>query len=326
MRPPAKQQSASRAPLNHILSTEVHVRVLRVVTRSQGPLGQSEVARRAVLNSSGVRRSLADLAKFGILEFVGIGRRQLVALRDKHPLAPALRSLFASEKEVFEGFVESLRSAIANLTPAPLSAWIEGPVAEGTDREGDTTIVGLLASAANVDTLGRELDSRTIDIMSEYDVMIEVRRWTPADLATTPRSQWSQNAKTLSLHGPAPISFTRQDGPRKNNGVRRSNNHQDLDRRALAIARAIANRLRDDPSLVGAARDFIVRRMEKASPSERVELDEWLGILERLSVRQLRNFLVHRGGRATRLRQSLPFVQILSNDERQSIFESANDD
>ncbi len=326
MRPPAKQQSAFRAPLNHILSTEVNVRVLRIVTSSHGPLGQSEVARRAALNSSGVRRSLADLAEFGILEFVGIGRRQMVALREKHSLAPSLKSLFESEKDVFESFVESLRSTIAKLTPAPLSAWIEGPVAEGTDREGDTTIVGLLASTAVVDTLARDLDSKTIDIMSEYDVMIEVKRYTPADLTTTQRSQWDQDGRTISLYGPARISFTQQDDPHKDKGVRRSSTHQDLDRRALAIARAIADRLSEDPSLVGAARNFVVRRMEKASPSERVELDEWLGILERLSVRQLRNFLTHQGERATRLRQSLPFFQILSNDERESILKGTNDD
>ena len=50
MRPTAEQQSALREPLNYILSTEVNVRVLRVIWRSQSPLGKSEVARRARLN------------------------------------------------------------------------------------------------------------------------------------------------------------------------------------------------------------------------------------------------------------------------------------
>lgn len=323
MRPPAQQQSASRAPLNHILSTEVNVRLLRVITKSHDPLGQAEVARRAALNPSGVRRSLADLAELGILEFVGIGRLQMVTLTRKHPLASALRSLFESEKEVFESFVEDFRSTIANLEPAPLAAWIEGPLAEGNDQRGDTTIVGLLASPASIDKIARDLDSRTIDIMSKYGVIIEVKRHTPAELAETPQPQ---DIKTISLYGPAPISFTRQGDSHASHGGQRSRNHQSVDRRVLAIARAIADRLSEDPSLVDTARAFIVRRMEAASPSERSALDEWLGIIERLSVRQLRNLLVHQGERATRLRQSLPFVEILSKEERESILKGHKDD
>ena len=165
MRPPAERQSALRTPLNDILSTEVNVRVLRVISSSQSPLGKSEVARRAELNPSGVRRSVADLVECGILEPVGVGRQQLVTLSGKHPLAPALRSLFKSEREVFARFLDSLRTTVGRLQPPPDSAWIEGPAAKGNERPRDTIVLGLLASARDVDTIARELDSRTIDIM-----------------------------------------------------------------------------------------------------------------------------------------------------------------
>ncbi len=326
MRPPAERQSALRTPLNYILSTEVNVRVLRVISSSQSPLGKSEVARRAALNPSGVRRSVADLVECGILEPVGVGRRQLVTMRGRHPLAPALKSLFESERDVFAQFLDSLRATVGQLQPPPDSAWIEGPAVQGNDRPRDTIVLGLLASARDVDAIASELDSQTIDIMGKYDVIIEVKRWTAADLATAPRPQWSREEEVISLLGPPPTSFVQQKSRGVDDGNRRSRTHRDLDCRALTIARAIADRLAEDPSLVSAARDFVARRMRDASPRERNDLDEWQRLLERLSVQQLRNFLVHSGERATRLRQSLPFVEVLSNDERHSILENTNDD
>jgi hypothetical protein len=315
-----------RTPLNDILSTEVNVRVLRVLSSSQSPLGKSEVARRAALNPSGVRRSVADLVECGILEPVGVGRRQLVTMRGTHPLAPALKSLFESERDVFAQFLDSLRATVGQLQPPPDSAWIEGPAAQGNDRPRDTIVLGLLASARDVDAIARELDSRTIDIMGEYDVIIEVKRWTAADLATAPRPQWSHEEEVISLLGPPPISFVQQESWGVADGSRRPRTHRDLDRRALTLARVIADRLVEDPSLVSAARDLVVKRMRHATPRERKDLDEWQKLLERLSVQQLRNFLVHSGERATRLRQSLPFVEVLSKEERHSILENTNGD
>jgi hypothetical protein len=177
-----------------------------------------------------------------------------------------------------------------------------------------------------VDAIARELDSRTVDIMGEYDVIIEVQRWTAADLATAPRPRWSREEEVISLVGPPPTSFVRQESRGVDDGSKRPRTHRDLDRRALTIAHAIADRLAEDPSLVSAARDFLARRMRDASPRERKDLDEWQRLLERLSLRQLRNFLVHSGERATRLRQSLPFLEVLSEDERHSILADTNGD
>lgn len=326
MRPPSRRQSALRAPLNDILSTEVNVRVLRVISSSEIPLGKSEVARRAALNPSGVRRSLAELIECGILEPVGVGRRQLVTMRGTHPLAPALKLLFRSEADVFTQLLESLRTAVNDLQPPPDSAWIEGPTARGDDRPRDTIVLGLLASSRDIDAIASELDSRTIDIMGKYDVMIEVKRWTAADLATAHLPQWDREGEVISLLGPLPTVFLEQESRGVNEGHVSSRTHLYLDRRALTIAHAIADRLAEDPSLVGAALDFVMRRLKDASPREQNDLREWQKLLEQLSVRQLRNFLVHSGERATRLRQSLPFVDVLSKDERQTILEDANHD
>jgi uncharacterized damage-inducible protein DinB len=96
-----------------------------------------------------------------------------------------------------------------------------------------------------------------------------------------------------------------------------------VDRRMLELASLIADRLARDPSLVERARDYIARRLDRASAAERRALLEWAQLLESTSLAQLRKFLVDPGERATRLRQSLPFVDVLAKDERDRLFEEA---
>jgi hypothetical protein len=98
--------------------------------------------------------------------------------------------------------------------------------------------------------------------------------------------------------------------------------HAVLDRRALALARAIADRLKVDPSLVDSARRYIDARLTVASPGERLELLEWRDVISDMSVARLRRFLIEESPRATRLRQSLPFLGALSDEERTRINQS----
>jgi hypothetical protein len=88
----------------------------------------------------------------------------------------------------------------------------------------------------------------------------------------------------------------------------------------LKLAGLVADRLARDPSLVERAQKYITRRLNRASAAERRELLEWNQILASTSLAQLRKFLVDPGERATRLRQTLPFVDILSKDERDRLF------
>jgi hypothetical protein len=102
--------------------------------------------------------------------------------------------------------------------------------------------------------------------------------------------------------------------------------HADLDARALGIARAIARRLRHDPTLTKRALRFVEQRMAGASPQERHELDEWAHILRTASTARLRRLLVDPGERATRLRQTLPFLGILSPEQRRTVIDEASSD
>jgi hypothetical protein len=324
MRPPSQSQSALRAPLNDILGTEANVRILRLLATTSVPLSKAAVARQTALNESGVGRAIEDLIDRGILESLGTGSRHLFRLRPEHPLASPLADLFAAERGRFESIVDGLRSTVHLLKPPPRAAWIQGPVATEADEPGDPVIVGILASAKVVDQAVHELRARVIDLERAYDITVSIRGLTSADFAALPAAQRAELEETMPLLGPPPVELL--SGRRAERAETRPRSHEDLDRQALALAQAIAEKLAGDPSLQERARHYIKRRLGRASVRERKELEEWDQILRTMSIARLKRFLVEPSERATRLRQSLPFVDALSKKEREAMRKDGHDE
>lgn len=84
--------------------------------------------------------------------------------------------------------------------------------------------------------------------------------------------------------------------------------------------RLVAAKLRADPALLDKARENL-RRWQKIEGSPSLTLAEWENILSG-STAQVAQFLEERSDTATRLRQSSPFAGILTDAERQIIYES----
>ncbi len=297
----------------------MNVRILRVLSQTTVALGRAEVARRADLNASGVRRSVDALIELGIVEPVGAGTRRPVRLRREHPLAAPLEELFQAERRRFEELLESLRSRTAQLRPPPLAVWIQGPVARDEDGPGDPLVIGLLARAGEVDETADRLRSAVTELVEAYDVLIEVRAVTVPDLQAAPDER-TDLEEVIVLYGPPPRDLLDVE---RESGRTAPGDHARLDRRALALGKALAERIAEDPSLVEKAHRYVRERLERASPGEWRELREWDRILESASLPRLRQLLVDPGERATRLRQTLPFLEALSPDERQEIIEQA---
>ncbi|MGH7564597.1 MAG: hypothetical protein ACREK5_09275 [Gemmatimonadota bacterium] len=127
----------------------------------------------------------------------------------------------------------------------------------------------------------------------------------------------------IPLSGPPPLVLLEEPKERDESDTGRI--HTDPDRRSLALGRAIADRLSQDPSLIERAREYIERRLKRASSGEKKELHEWKRLLESLSPVQIRRLLVDPGERATRLRQTLPFLEALSVEERDRILEEVSE-
>ena len=320
MRPTKHPQSALRCPLNHILGTEANVRVLRVLFLSPVPLGIAELARQTALQASGLSRVCANLEDLGVIETVGRGRNRQFWRRQVRPLVQEIATLFGVEQSRAEQILGRVRAAAQASSGSIGAAWLEGPVADRTDGPGDAIIVGALVDDAAVESVRDQIWAQLLVVQEELDVSIELRLMTQADLRTADESRLRELERAQPLVGAPPIELARPAAPdRSRDPIFRAKRHESVDRRLLRIATAIAERLKRDPSLVQRAMDHVERRLLTASGSERLALREWQALLRSNSAPRLRRLLVQDDARARRLRQSLPFVDVLSPDERKTL-------
>lgn len=307
MRPVATTQSALRAPLNTLLGTEANVRILRVLSLNGTAMGQSELARQTGLNLSGVGRVLGSLEEMGVLEFAG----RAVLLREQHPLASALRSLFQQERQRFEETLGRLAEVCSHLPGPPMSAWVEGPVAGGHDVIGDPLVLGLLVQTARTEEVLEALAVPIDALSEEMDLTIECKVITRADLQAMRGDYLDQLSEALIVFGPPPTLLT---GRRKKTATRK--HHREVDADALERAEAVAQLIKKDPGVVERARRFVQMRLTTASAPERRDLAEWERLLKSSSLPRLRRALVANTERGARLRQSMPFFTVLNPGEQ----------
>ncbi len=331
MRPPALRQSALRTPLNDLLGTEGTVRLLRELALTAVPLGVGPLAERTRLQRAAVRRALMTLVETGLVDVDGGRSAPQYTLRRTHPLASPLTHLYEAERQRAEALFDAIKQVVHHIAPPPMAAWLEGPVAAGTDEPGDPLIVRVIAPARDLGQAVNAVRSALTPLEATLDVTLEVSGATPADLRAQRGSgdAWEARLRTAqSLLGVPPTAYlprpaeqvTVDASSRSPNRVRR---HADLDAQGLGIARAVAERLRRDPTLAARALAFVEQRMASASPQERLELEEWARLLRTASPARLRRILADTGERATRLRQTLPFLGILSPEERQAVLDHA---
>ena len=88
-----------------------------------------------------------------------------------------------------------------------------------------------------------------------------------------------------------------------------------MDRVNLEMCRAIAEKVRRKPSLMRIARRNLSRWKKKVRPWPRA-LREWEGIMDRNSLERVLEILTQDNDEGQRLRQSDPFIGILSERER----------
>jgi sugar-specific transcriptional regulator TrmB len=320
--PPSSPQSALRAPLNTILGSEANVRVLRVLAMAETSLTAGELARRAVLGRTSVYPVLASLEDAGIVQFVGAGAQRQVNYRKAHPLAGPIAALFRAEAERVDALVAELRRAVESMERSPTAAWLEGEIVAGRDRMGDAITCMLLDDPASLSRQIDHLSQHLERIERKFGVHVEVRGITRSELAMRSPAQRKALENVILLCGVPPAGLLPQRA-RLRSG--HSGSHGDLDARARRLGIAVAEKLKRDPGLTSLARQHLARRERKASPQERRELLEWARILATMSPSRLRRFLVEPSERATRLRQTLPALDLLTPGERDAALASTSD-
>jgi hypothetical protein len=314
-----RPQSSLRAPLNRVLGTETHVRIIRGLDALAVPVPVAELARYIQMDKAGVWRAISILEELGVVDAVGIGTQQGLQLRKHYPLYRYLTGLFQAERNRFEKLIQALTEMARRLKPSPRSVWIEGPVAARHDQPEDPIIIGLLADSSSVGRIADTFRGLATGIQKQFDVAIEVRPRTTADLATMDRTEIGPFGEVILLLGPPPAAYDPDGRVRDEARPSRVTLHKQREDESLLLARMVSDKIRRDPTLIKRAHAYLRRRLAEASPREAKELHEWRGILQTYSRPQLRRLLTDRSERGIRLRQSSPFLPALSQRERQEL-------
>jgi hypothetical protein len=95
--------------------------------------------------------------------------------------------------------------------------------------------------------------------------------------------------------------------------------HERIDRRSLAMHRAIAEKLRANPELMAIARENLARRLETPGHSHPY-WEAWNEIFD-LPLSNMLELIVEDSERMTAMRQTSPFAGILTPKERWVIYD-----
>jgi hypothetical protein len=95
--------------------------------------------------------------------------------------------------------------------------------------------------------------------------------------------------------------------------------HQQIEERSLVLHRAIAERIKGNPELLGTAQGNLNQWIQ--NQGDRLYWTEWKNILNQ-PLEEILSFLVSTEEKARWLRQSSPFCGILTPRERWKIYES----
>ncbi|AXI99717.1 hypothetical protein CYPRO_0431 [Cyclonatronum proteinivorum] len=302
-------QSALKYPLSSILGSKGHIAVLRELFSAGYPLGHGSLLERTGLSRQGVYDVVKRLAETGIVAYQGSGRQQLIALRSDYPLYMQLKAMFFAEADRFDNLLQALGQIIEGLSVRPDSAWIFGSVAAGTDRYGDALQIALLGRLSSIENVAQEfsveLSKKNTEIT--FDVSIESRGITKADLMTKP---YFTEGTIIHLWGVHPLSDNISSG----SGHPKC--HQEIDQTQASDSKIWSELLALYPEIIPRTIRYLEQEIPKHRTGEKLELDEWKRILMTTPFQRLKKLLESDSERAIRLRQSLPFWPVLTEDER----------
>ncbi|MGA8179427.1 MAG: winged helix-turn-helix domain-containing protein [Desulfobacterales bacterium] len=308
MRPIASEQDPIKYPLNELIGTRAHVRLLRVMANEvEGPLTAVDVAKRAGLTVPGAQKALGTLLRSGFVSRVGGGRRHQYEIRREDRLMQIIVALFQEEKNRYDQLLVSIKNEINKLAPPPQAVWVQA-IPKEID---DPLILGFLHETLHLSKCENQFRSGLHPVEEDYDLTIEVEAYTKADIPD------------LDLDG---INVLYGVMPQTSNSpvlrqTKKVLTHREKDLQIEALSRKLAVVLEKDASLVRRAKDHIDRLLKENQGAAAKDLLEWRSILDTYSIRRLVQFLTSASERAHRLRQSNPFFAILNEAERKQLNE-----
>jgi len=305
MRPPRVRRSRLRYPLDAVLGSAAHVRLMRVILHDVGgPVGVTDAARLAGLSTTGARKALELLASLGVVVRVGTGRAQKYGPAEGGLFESHLTQLFEQERRQYEDLATGLREAVA--MPEVKCAWLK----DSADVDQRVLEIDAVVETKALGWIGSELRTRVTAVEKRFDVMVEVSTWTRADAPEMPADA------TLIWGAPEAAGGDQPPGART---------HAESSERSWKMARAIAEMMKSDPSLARRALHYTNMLVREGQGTADADLGEWRQLLETYSTDRVRELLVSRSSRADRLRRSSPFFAVLTADERDRVVREIED-
>lgn len=299
-------------PLNWIFSSEANVRMLRELSLAGEPLSKAEIARRSGVSLPGVVKALPRMFDTGVVEPVGTGGRQLVSVREEHPLSSMLHVLFRTEALQHQELIRELARAVGEVQPSVRSAWID----ESARTSPSIPVsFGVLASSGDVPAVQDALRPRLAELSARFGVTLELFVRTIPDITVLTGEERARLDNATVIHGPNPLELEPRE-PATSAAPAAPRTHANREGKSLRRAMWIVQLLDRDPALPQRARSAIVHRMHTSSPREAADLSEWLHLLESAPIPTLQYVLLRQDERSDRLRQNNPFIMALSPRER----------
>lgn len=288
-------------PLDDVFGSPGLVRLIRVlVYETVSPVGVADAARLAGLSLAGARKALVRLTDLGIAERVGTGRALKFASKKGNPFLQLLERLFEKEHEHYESLILSLRQILT--IPEVSGAWItQLPLEIGQPLQ-----LYVVTEVKAIEWIKEELRTQLVKTERKHDLIIELTLFTRADEQEAPN-------EAIVLCG--------SGNPNKGNHLFRETTQKDSEQRSLRLAKSIAYLIRLDPSLIKRAHQYTNRLLHEDQGMASKDIAEWRQLLETYSLERIRDILVSSSSRATRLRRSMPFLAVLTHEERDKILE-----
>ena len=305
--------SSLQAPVDALLGTASHVRILRVLTEFEHPIPPVELARETRLDLSGVLRAIKRLAESGIVRTIGVGGGRVIQFNTTHYFAPVVQQLFDAERKRCQELFDALQQTALSVVPTPRAAWIEGPHALGQDTGRDALRVAVLVHVRDRETTANVLTERLRAIERTFGLTVDLVLRTMADLMTLTPEQRDALHHVRLIYGVPPIHLVDDNGSLAGGAgndraeQREARTHSQLDLEIRRSAERIVREIERDPRVVERAKRWVAHRIGQASASERHELHEWAHILT-MPPHRIGALLRDPGERATRLRQTSPFI------------------
>jgi hypothetical protein len=310
-------RSVLEAPLDWIFSSEANVRILRELYLAGAPLSKTEIARRSGISTAGVVKALPRLFDTGTIAAVGTGTRQIIAIREAHPLTGTLRLLFMIEALQKKQLTDELARMASQSEYSISSAWLDESIQ--TNPRAPLSF-GVIAGSGHVSAVQDEIRDKLAEVSARFGVTLELTVRTVPDLAAVPAVERERLKTVRVVHGPHPLvlagSSTVEPRPRHQARI-----HAERETQSLHRAMWIARMLDRDPTLPQRARNWIVHQLHTASSREAADLQEWLHLLECAPISTIQYVLLRVDERSDRLRQVNPFIMSLTPDERRRMVE-----